>query len=101
MTLVVRYTVAARTDIESLYDYTLVTWGRSQADRYVDDLQTTIERLGANRSSWRAMVEWQPNGYRARFRHHVVFFVVSGDTLTIARVLHERRDVLRHLIEKD
>jgi plasmid stabilization system protein ParE len=36
-------------------------------------------------------------GHRVRYRHHYVFFVVSEDSLTIARVLHERRDTVRHL----
>lgn len=101
MTLSVTFTNAARQDLEGLYDYTVTTWGQQQAELYVDSLRSTITTLDAKRALWRAMPEWRTSGYRVKFRHHYVFFVVSQTELLVARVLHERRDVLRYLIEQD
>jgi toxin ParE1/3/4 len=100
LTLTIRFSRAARRDIADIFDYTLSTWGRDQANLYLDGLRAVIEGLQHTRSSWKPMPTWKLTGHRVKFRHHYVFFVVTEDGLTIARVLHERRDTLRHLVDE-
>lgn len=90
-------TRAAQADLERIYDYTVKDWGRSQADLYLDRLQARVEQILIDQSLWRPMPEWHPSGYRSRYQRHVIFFVVEADQLLLARVLHDRMDVLRHL----
>lgn len=97
LTLSLLYSRAARQDIAAIFDYTLSTWGQDQANAYLDGLRAVIEDLPHTRASWKPMPTWNLTGHRVRYRHHYVFFVVSEDSLTIARVLHERRDTVRHL----
>ena len=95
----IRFTFAARKDLEGIYDYTCTTWGEVQANRYTDDLQAAVEALEESRGLWRSMPEWCVGGYRITCRQHMIFFVATGSEITIARVVHERQDVVRHLIE--
>lgn len=97
--LTIRFTFAARKDLEGIYDYTCTTWGKVQANRYTDVLQATVEAIEGSRGLWRSMPEWCVGGYRITCRQHMIFFVATGSEITIARVLHERQDVVRHLIE--
>ena len=96
----IRFTREARKDIESLYDYTVSQWGRDQADFYLDGLQGAINGLPEGKHFQRAMPEWRKDGFRLKFQRHIIFFVVDEHQIVIARVLHERRNFLRHLPEK-
>lgn len=90
-------TRAAQADLEGIYAYTVSDWGRPQADLYLDGLQARVEQILVDQSLWRPMPEWHPDGYRSRYQRHVIFFVVEADQLILARVLHDRMDMLRHL----
>ena len=90
-------TRAAQSDLEGIYDYTRSEWGRPQADLYLDGLQARVEQILVDQSLWRPMPEWHQDGYRTRYQRHVIFFVVETDQLILARVLHDRMNILRHL----
>ncbi|MDO8768432.1 MAG: type II toxin-antitoxin system RelE/ParE family toxin [Burkholderiaceae bacterium] len=85
----------AREDLKRIWRYTYQTWGEAQANRYLDDMNLTIERLAKNPElgSPRDHIR---QGYRAMLcGRHLIFFTVQVDAIRIVRVLHERMDVDR------
>ena len=69
---------AAQSDIEDIYDYTLATWGRSQADDYVTQLEHSLTAAAAGEKALLPFAEWQANAGYMFVGKHTVF------------VLHER-----------
>lgn len=85
----------AREDLKQIWRYTCQTWGEAQADRYLDDLGLTIERLAKNPALGSAREHVRP-GYRAMLcGHHLIYYTVQTNAIRIVRVLHERVDVDR------
>lgn len=98
MNLSLQFTKAAQSDLEDIYDYTLRTWGQQQADAYLDGLRRHLESLVVDHGLCRRLTEWRTDGFFARYERHAVFFISDETTLLVVRVLHERRDFLRHLL---
>jgi len=83
-----RLTPAARRDLSRIWDYSEERWGLQQAEVYLRDLQTCLER---------PRDEVRP-GYRSRaVGSHVVFYVISDGGVDVIRVLHQRMDPDRHV----
>ena len=97
MNKTVQFTRAAQTDLEDIYDYTLANWGRTQADIYLRLIEDHINRLNQNKALLRQFKEWREDGRRTMVGRHWVFLIENSDSYVIVRVLHNKRDVLRHL----
>lgn len=92
-----RLTPAARRDLSRIWDYSEERWGLQQAEVYLRDLQTCLERLADDPRRGRPRDEVRP-GYRSRaVGNHVVFYVVSDGGVDVIRVLHQRMDPDRHV----
>ena len=91
-----RLSPLADTDLEDIWLYTLETWSRDQADRYLRTLFSAFADLATGRKTGRpARVR---DGY---FKHsvgaHVIYFRRSEFGIDVIRVLHGRMDADRHL----
>lgn len=87
----------AASDLKKIWLYTFDKWGVEQADLYFDQLEYAINhlvdspKLGKN-------VDAVRNHYRAiRAKHHVIYYKINGDIITIVRVLHEDMLPTNHL----
>ena len=83
-------------DLDSIYEYTYNKWGEAQADRYVDDVYSALQRLSNGK------LYIHPNaaikGYqRIKVGSHFVFFMQIDNEYRIFRILHESMDLVRHL----
>ncbi len=89
----------AEVDIEDAADYTIEQGGRDQAPRYVGDIPNVIDRLAIN--GLRYPEEWEayPGLRRMRSGHHFIFFLIEDEKIDVVRVMHERRDAVRHLTD--
>ena len=90
------FSPAAIADIGAIWDYTTLTWGMDQADRYVDDIRATcIALAGGDRVGRKVDVR---DGYlKYPVGRHLIFFRQDGPHLIVIRVLHQSMDVERHL----
>ena len=83
----------ARSDLGSIWDYTVEAWGEEQAERYLRALNQAFEtlaerpRLGRLYDEVREGLRVYPSG------RHLIFFFVTEGGIDVARVLHERMDV--------
>ncbi len=82
----------AEADLVAIWRWTRETFGESQADGYLDELEAGMKECarrpkhGKDRSNLRA-------GYRSRLvGSHIVFYTFTADEVLIQRVLHGGMD---------
>jgi toxin ParE1/3/4 len=85
-------TPGARADISDILLFTEQRWGRQQRDGYRRLLDATFRRLVAVPGMGRSVGELSPGLHRVNVESHIIYYWVDDDRLTIARVLHYRRD---------
>jgi toxin ParE1/3/4 len=87
----------AESDLVDIWRYTFEEWGETQADKYLDELDSRIRKLADN-PEWGKRCDHVRNGYRVLFAgSHAVYYTVTVDIVYIIRVLHGRMDPDRHL----
>ena len=86
----------ARSELADIRRYSVDTWGRSVAVRYLQDLRDAARTVAANPTRARLLTgPWRIMRVRS---HYLVCHCDDGtDTLTVARVLHTAMDIERHL----
>ena len=89
----------AEVDIEDAADYTMEQWGRDQARRYIGNIRKAIDRLAIDGLRFPEETEAYPGLRRMRSGHHFIFFLVDDEKVDVVRVMHERRDAVRHLMD--
>ena len=86
------WTTEAAGDLDEIWDYSAMTWGEAQADRYLQDIRSGAARLADGLASGTAESHIKPNLRRLVVRSHVIWFRVAGPELRVVRVLHQSRD---------
>ena len=86
------YSVArlAESDLESIFRFTMKTWGRAQTRRYSKDLRECFQVIADNPSIGRGCDSIRPGLRRHEHGKHVVFYVIEPGGVLIARVLHQQ-----------
>jgi toxin ParE1/3/4 len=90
---------SAEEQIGEIYQYTMQTWGKGQADRYIRALYENFARLASSRALWQVIPkEYGVDGYFARYnRHRIYWTVLSTGEIGIRSVLHDSMDLPRHV----
>ena len=94
-----RYTYSKRAerDLISIYKDTAKTWGIAQADKYDTGLESAIQLLADNPDLGRSCDDIKTGFKRFEHESHIVFYRKRKTNIFIVRILHNRRDVKRHL----
>lgn len=92
-----RLTPAAQRDLSSIWDYTAERWDARQAETYVLEIGSAIERIAEQPDRGRAVDEIRVGYRRYAIGSHLVFFVANDDGVDVIRILHQRMDPTRHL----
>lgn len=86
----------ADSDLDDIASYTRSQWGPGQAERYLRELETTIDALREHPLSLGRQLDQVVSGLRyVRHRRlHFVFYRVHAMTkeVEIVRIIHQRRD---------
>lgn len=100
--MTVHYSPAAEARLGQIWDYSLATWGDSQADRYVRELMGFIRQLPKHRARWKPFKDKELKGiWFLRHRHHVVFFrQLDAKALGVITILHAQMDLPLRLLEE-
>lgn len=86
----------AERDIEDIAQYTQQKWGSAQMARYLRGLNNACAFLAENPKANRAHQELNPPARIHQYKQHIVLYVITNDTVLIARVLHKRMDITAH-----
>lgn len=95
----VTFTIRARQDYHEVLIYSLETWGADQLDRYEATLDDAIRRIREFPEAGRNCPNLMIDGRSARAGHHIIYYTLSEDDVTIHRILHERRHVTSSLMQ--
>lgn len=92
-----RLAPAARQDLSGIWDVTEEPWDVRQAEIYIAEVRAAIERVAGDPARGRGCDEIRRGYRRYAIGSHLVFYVETGDTVDVIRVLHQRMDPSRHL----
>jgi toxin ParE1/3/4 len=94
-----RFSRRAEADLLRIAEYTLRTWGKTQAARYLSELEKCCQTLAGNPSLRRLCDDVRPGLHRLEHRKHVVFYRRDSLGILVTRILHQRMLPERHAIE--
>jgi len=84
-------------DLESIWDYTVETWGEEQAERYLRLINQSFHKIADNPGLGRPCDAIRKGYRRLGVGRHMVFYRAGDNGIDVVRILHERMDVNRHL----
>lgn len=85
-----RITVAARSDLLAIADYTAERWGAHQAERYLRLLDAQLSALTNRPTPGKRCDDVLAGLHRVAAGRHVIFFRVTKTAITVVRVLHDQ-----------
>jgi toxin ParE1/3/4 len=91
-----RFSRRAESDLLGIADYTLRTWGKVQAARYLGELEDCCQGLADNPDLGRLCDEIQPGLRRMETGRHVVFYRKRRWGIWVSRILHRRMLPKKH-----
>src|SRR5215207_792951 len=94
-----RISAEARDDLRDLLQYTLETWGPDQRDRYRSQLLVALQQLTEYPLRGPARDDLRPNYRSLVVDQHILYYRVEPTAIRIVRIVHERRDVPRELVQ--
>ena len=94
-TLVV--TKQAEIDLSEIWLWTYTTFGQTQADRYLDQLDHEIQQCGEHAEAGKDRSSLRPNYRSLRVGKHVIFCTFTASQVVVQRVLHASMDFEVHL----
>lgn len=85
--------------LDEIYIYTLNTWGKEQAERYIKGLFDRFEAIAAREFPWRPIpAEFDVDGFFDRYEHHVIYWKMLADgAVGIVTILHEKMHQIERL----
>jgi toxin ParE1/3/4 len=83
-------------DAQAIWVYSFKHWGESQANAYLQGLDSTIRELAFTPNKG-VDIDFLRKGYqRFRYKSHVIVYRCTKTRLEILRILHVRMDIARH-----
>jgi toxin ParE1/3/4 len=91
----------AEEDLEGIWLYTLKTWSKEQADRYLSLIFDEIEFLSINPKTGQEIDHIRKNYRYSKVKSHLIFYKhkKSDDIIEVIRILHERMDLENRISE--
>jgi toxin ParE1/3/4 len=94
-----RFSRRAEADLLRIAEYTLRKWGKTQAARYLGDMEKCCQTLANNPALGRLWDDVRPGLHRLEHGKHVVFYRRDPLGILVTRILHQRMLPERHAIE--
>lgn len=93
------FTDHAEHDLIEIIDYTNETWGVNQATKYIDALYVQAQLLSDNPDIGQKRSQLVEGLLSFPFGSHIIFYFKSVKGIIVARVLHQKMDLVRHSFE--
>jgi toxin ParE1/3/4 len=92
-------TPKAESDLTGIWLYTCKEWGVEQADKYLDELETSMKQLLSHPLLGADYTHVLTGYRRLQVEHHAVFYQVLESEMLVVRVLHEDMDAPQRLLD--
>ncbi|MDF0650219.1 MAG: hypothetical protein CV081_03025 [Nitrospira sp. LK265] len=90
-------TPKAASDLDAIYEYTILRFGLGQARIYLLGLQEQFQILAEQPAQGRQADALARGLRRWEYHSHIIFYMPTEHGIRIVRVLHQRMDVRRHV----
>lgn len=87
----------AQDDIEDIYDYSQLTWGSDQAERYRSHLYEGLDTLVNFPELGKSLHDSALALRVLRIEQHNAYYLVAEDRVRVLRIMHVRRGSLPDL----
>ena len=92
-----RLSKSAEIDLSEIWNFTAQTWGETQAEKYLNNLEARFSDLASAPSKGRQRNDIDLNYRSFHEGKHIIFYRPYENVIAIARVLHESMDIPRRL----
>jgi toxin ParE1/3/4 len=86
----IRFSRRAEADLLEIGEYSLRTWGKAQAARYIDELEMCCQKLADNLALGRSCNDIRTGLRRLEYSKHIVFYRRERTGILVSRILHHR-----------
>lgn len=96
-----RISIKAKGDMENIWLNTVDKWSFGQADNYIDELISLIERITRKQFLGKSFHHIRPGYFKFPFKSHFIFYKINKteEYVEIIRILHQRMDIENRLSE--
>ena len=84
-------------DLETIYEFTFLSWGLKQAEKYQDDLYDHFVSISHNPEIGSIYYYKEGNYRKLKCNKHLIFYRTEKSKCFVIRILHERIDLLSEL----
>jgi len=92
-----QFTDKAERDLEGIIDYAVQEWGVSQANTYLDGLETRAQLLAENPDIGTARETLFEGLLSFPYESHILYYKKQARGIVIIRVLHQYMDPVKYL----
>ena len=92
-----QFTDKAERDLEGIIDYTVHEWGVSQANTYLDGLESHAQLLAENPDLGKTRETLSEGLLSFPYESHILYYKKHTRGIVIVRVLHQQMDPVKHL----
>jgi len=92
-----QFTDKAERDLESIIDYTVQEWGVSQANTYLDGLESHAQLLAENPGLGTTRETLSEGLFSFPYESHILYYKKHTRGIVIVRVLHQHMDPVKRL----
>jgi toxin ParE1/3/4 len=93
-----RLTPSAKSDLIEIWNYTVESWGKKQAEKYLQDVENKLNQLAANPGLGKQRPEIVTGYYSFPVQKHIIFYLVSDSYIDIIGILHGKMDIDKNLM---
>jgi len=87
-------------DLSKIWDYTFEVWSEKQADKYYDSLISNCQEIADNPSLGKNYEGISKKLLGIKTNRHIIFYrTLNINFVEITRILHERMDLKKRIIE--
>ena len=92
-----QFTAKAERDLESIIVYTTQEWGASQANTYLDGLESRAQLLAENPDLGMAREILSEGLLSFPYESHILYYKKYARGIVTVRILHQQMDPVKHL----
>ena len=92
-----QFTDKAERDLDGIINYTVQEWGASQANTYLDGLESRAQLLAENPDLGSARETVFEGLLSFPYESHILYYKKHARGIVVVRILHQHMDPLKHL----
>lgn len=86
-------------DFTAIYEYTLLNFGATQADAYLEDLESAFRLLSSSPLMGYECPEIAHGVHRHDHQRHAIFYRQREHDIFVIRILHQQMEPMKHFFE--